>query len=80
MTAEPIVLNKAGNRRGRGFSKEELKEAGLTVGNARDLGLYVDERRRTKHKENLSFLAKYLKSTNPKEVQRRRVFHGEIHR
>ena len=47
-------------RQGRGFSLGELKEAGLSVKEARKLGLYVDERRRSTHPENVEALRRFL--------------------
>jgi len=47
-------------RQGRGFSPGELKEAGLGVKEARKLGLYVDERRRSTHPENVEALRRFL--------------------
>ncbi len=50
-----------GLRQGRGFSIEELKAAKISVDEARNLGLYVDERRKTKHEWNVKALVEYLK-------------------
>jgi large subunit ribosomal protein L13e len=48
-------------RSGRGFSIHELKEAGISLGMAKKLGLYVDIRRSTKMEENVSTLKSWLK-------------------
>lgn len=53
-------------RRGRGFSIGELKEAGIEVNLARRLGIYIDKRRKSIHKENVEQLKKFLE-----EVRRR---------
>ncbi|MEM4699500.1 MAG: ribosomal protein L13e [Candidatus Nezhaarchaeales archaeon] len=50
----------ARTRRGRGFSLSELKEVNLSAKEARRLGLYVDERRRSKHPENVEALKRLL--------------------
>ncbi|RLE49050.1 MAG: 50S ribosomal protein L13e [Candidatus Methanomethylicota archaeon] len=47
-------------RVGRGFSLNELKEAGLTEQQARKLGLKVDRLRRTVHPENVEALKKFI--------------------
>jgi len=47
-------------REGRGFSVGELKEVGLSVKEARKLGLYVDARRRSTHPENVRALRELL--------------------
>jgi large subunit ribosomal protein L13e len=43
-------------RVGRGFSLEELKQAGLTLHQAKRFEILVDKRRRTAHKENVEVL------------------------
>ena len=75
---------------GRGFSIKEIQAVGLTVKEARLLGIYVDERRKTIYEENVKALVEYLKKLKegakpdkpklPKIIkikpQRRRVFRG----
>jgi len=60
---EPIVKIPRfgyGFRVGRGFSIGELKKAGLSVGRARMLGLYVDTRRRSVREENVEALKRFV--------------------
>ncbi|RLE74717.1 MAG: hypothetical protein DRJ56_06935 [Thermoprotei archaeon] len=76
---------------GRGYSVAEVKALGLTIREARKLGIYVDERRDTCYEDNVKRLAEWLDRvrrgeirpplpTLPKVVrakpQRRRVFRG----
>jgi len=75
---------------GKGFSIGEIKALGLSIREARLLGIYVDERRRSVHEENIKRLREYLRRvlegakpaepTLPKveklKPQRRRVFRG----
>ncbi|TFG32650.1 hypothetical protein EU528_02890 [Candidatus Thorarchaeota archaeon] len=61
--AEPKVLcpKDSRPRRGRGFSREETSQAGLTIDNARKMGLIVDLRRKTTYPENVEALKQYMK-------------------
>lgn len=68
MVAEPpkaIVKRRVGRvfkiRTGRGFSHAELKDVGISIGEARRLRLKVDERRSSKHEENIERLNRWLK-------------------
>jgi ribosomal protein L13E len=57
---EAVVWGKKRARRGKGFSRAELREACLSPSHALKLGIPIDIRRRTKHKENIENLKKYL--------------------
>ncbi len=46
-------------RKGRGFSKNELAAVKLSVKEAREAGLIIDERRKSKHSENVETLKKF---------------------
>ena len=61
--AEPTVRSPRDGRpkRGRGFSSEETTQAGLTIEEARRMGLIVDLRRKTVHPENVDALKQYMK-------------------
>ncbi|MHA2140986.1 MAG: ribosomal protein L13e [Candidatus Thorarchaeota archaeon] len=63
IAAEPRVKSpgKAQPRRGRGFSIDETKQAGLTIIEARSMGLIIDVRRKTTHEENVEILKQYIK-------------------
>jgi len=43
-------------RKGRGFSIKEIREAGLTLQEAKKLGVPIDKRRGTSHPQNVHFL------------------------
>ncbi len=59
---EPVVKSPGTDRFrwGRGFSRREIEEAGLSVDEARRLGLMVDKRRKTVHAQNIDLLKKFL--------------------
>jgi len=63
----PMVVRKDGKMRiGKGFSKGELKEAGIVSKQALRLTIPVDLRRNTKHEENVDALKQYLGLRVPK--------------
>ncbi len=63
IAAKPTVFKKGGKQHtGRGFSREELKKAGLSVKEALKLRFPVDLRRRTAHEENVEVVKRLLES------------------
>jgi large subunit ribosomal protein L13e len=59
----PTVFKKAGKQRlGRGFSREELKKAGIDAKSALKHKIPIDLRRRTAHEENVQKLQTILES------------------
>lgn len=56
----PTVRRGDKERTGRGFSQDELKEAGLTIGEARHLGVPVDLNRRTSYVDNVGRLKAWV--------------------
>ncbi len=61
--AEPTVKSPGDEspRKGRGFSRTEIEQAGLTIPEARRMGLSIDIRRKTTHSENVEALKVYTK-------------------
>lgn len=58
-------------REGRGFSLGELKEANLTLHDAKRIGLRVDLRRRSVHKENVEAIKAMLGDLKKAEGKKR---------
>ena len=83
----PIVKRGAKVKTGKGFSIDELREAGLNVGEARHLGVPVDQRRSTSYPENVEDLKEWVekarkegfrvpKARQSSKGQRGRAFRG----
>ena len=53
-------------RKGRGFSVDELKQAGLQESQARSMGIRIDPRRSTVHAQNVSSLTAFSASLTHK--------------
>jgi large subunit ribosomal protein L13e len=54
---KPLIVSQSGKERmGKGFSPDELKEAGLTAADAARLGISVDRKRKTSREENIETL------------------------
>jgi large subunit ribosomal protein L13e len=63
---KPKVNSPSGKqRRGKGFSREELKKAGTNLTEALKLAIPVDSRRRTFHEENVEAVKNLLESRKP---------------
>ena len=60
MEVYAVVHRHRKSRKGKGFSRGELKEVGLSVKQALKLGIQIDPRRSTKHGENVKTLKTYL--------------------
>jgi len=54
-----------GMRSGRGYSLRELKQAGLTITTAKQLGVPIDFRRRSLHQHNVDMLKEFLSKISP---------------
>jgi large subunit ribosomal protein L13e len=67
------VFKKGKKQRcGRGFSREELKKAGLNVKEALRLHVPIDSRRRTVHEENVEAIKNFLGSKKPISKSKRK--------
>jgi ribosomal protein L13E len=72
---ESIVVRYVGSvhtsRQGRGFSKAELKEAGILTANARKLSIRVDPKRHTKLSDNVTKLKAWLRDMPTPKTKKR---------
>jgi len=72
-TMKPTVFKKGGKRRsGKGFSREELKKAGLSLKEALRLGIPIDSRRRTVHEDNINAVKKFLEGKKAASKSKKR--------
>jgi predicted flap endonuclease-1-like 5' DNA nuclease len=65
MSIRPIVKRSMKTRKGKGFSKAELKDAELSVNEALKYGIPIDLRRSTKYEENVKKLKTFFEKTKP---------------
>ena len=70
MQPQPTVQKKGKIRRGKGFSRAELREAGADFRQALKLGIPVDPRRKTKYESNIKILERYLQSLSSKKKKK----------
>jgi ribosomal protein L13E len=72
MKIAPVVKHKINGiviqRYGRGFSVQELNEAGLGTIKAKQAGITIDRLRNTVHKENVDILKSHVKDTVKKNT------------
>jgi len=64
-----ITAQNGKQRQGKGFSPDELKEAGLNTAEARTLKIPVDRKRKSSHEENIEALKNHYEkaqTTKPK--------------
>jgi large subunit ribosomal protein L13e len=73
MAVKSKVIKKGGKQReGKGFSREELKKAGLSLTEALRLGVPIDSRRRTAHEENVGAIKTFLESKKSAPASKRK--------
>jgi ribosomal protein L13E len=61
MAVEPKVFKtREKKRKGKGFSREELKKAGTNMTEAVKLRIAVDPRRKTAHDENVEIVKTFI--------------------
>jgi len=65
MEVYAVVHGQRKSRKGKGFSRGELKEVGLSLKQALKLGIQIDARRSSKHGENVKTLKTYLSKEVP---------------
>jgi len=61
---KPVITKQDGKQRaGRGFSPDEIKEAGLNAADAKKMGFRIDRKRKTSHEENVNTLKVHAEKT-----------------
>ena len=65
MEVYAVVHRRRKSRKGKGFSRGELKEVGLSLKQALKLRIQIDARRSSKHGENVKTLKTYLSKEVP---------------
>ena len=68
MSIHPVVKRRIKTRKGKGFSKAELKDAGLNANEALKHRISIDSRRSTKHEDNVKMLKTYTKNMKPEAL------------
>jgi ribosomal protein L13E len=66
---KPMITAQSGKRRqGKGFSPDEIKEAGINAGDARLLKIPVDRKRHTSHEDNIEALKAHMEKAPAKST------------
>ena len=65
----PIVKRGSKIKTGKGFSIDEVEKAGVNVGEARHLGVPVDQRRNTSYPENIKVLKEWIVAARNEEFR-----------
>ncbi len=60
MIPKPKVKSIHGEKIGKGFSRTELSQAGISIKRAVKLGILIDKRRRTSYEFNIEMLKEFL--------------------
>ncbi len=70
---KPIIFKKDGKKRcGKGFSREELKKARLSLREALKLSIPIDSRRKTIHEENVNTIKKFSEKQESVQAQEKK--------
>jgi ribosomal protein L13E len=70
MQTQPTVHRKGKMRRGKGFSRAELREVGADFRQAFKSGIPVDRRRKTKYESNIKILDRHLQSLGERKKKK----------
>ena len=66
---KPIIISQTGKKRpGKGFSPDEVEEAGLDANAARRLHIPIDRKRKSSHEENIECLKAHMKNALSKSA------------
>ena len=61
-----ITKHSGKTKPSKGFSPSELREAGLTMQDAKQIGIPMDIKRKSRHDENVATLKKHTQERKPK--------------
>lgn len=67
-----VQKRKDGTRKGKGFSRGELKEAKIDFKQALKLAIPLDLRRKTKHPENVKTIKEHMRKLGLKSKKRKK--------